>query len=267
MAIKRFPIRNRNGISEHLNELKTMFMTNNPNLFSKVIVEDNVLKFYGRTRKIDGTYENDEQLLFELSITEKDNNRNYISFTLYTSAGNSSYTNIQPLDESTILAADESAILQSNYYLNYISEYIKIKDNACALSLTNVGTIDRTKVSPGIIIFARTYLGKIGVIIPSYTFFNVSPPSVAGNTNYKNYLICADIDTIGAPYYENMECNKISGFRSIFHPLAIAGEPEDYIPGAYFVPITSAHVESYIDGTINSGEKEYYYNGMVCVET
>ena len=266
MAFKRYPIKNRNTIAQHLEQIKTMFLTYNPSLFSRIDIQNNnTMVLYGKDALSNGTFDL-EQRLFEISITEKEDNRNYFQLKIYTSDGNDSYIPPQPVDEETIMAADMNTIKQSNFYLNFISEYIHIKDGAVALSLTNVSTIDKLNVSPGVIIFTRTANGKIAVVCPSYTYFNVSPPSVAGDTSTKNYLICATRDSIGQLYYENMECNRISATNSVFHPLVVYGEPTDYIVNGYFVPITSSNILSYIDGLISSGDKTYYYNGMVAIQ-
>jgi hypothetical protein len=267
MAFKRYPIKNRNEIGPHLTEIAEMFMTYNENLFSRIeVINDNTLEFYGKDLLPNNIFDIIERKLFKISIISKSNNRNYFQLKIYTSNGNDSYTPPQPVAESTILSADEDTILQSNYYLNFISEYIHISDSAVALTLTNIGTIDRLKASPGVIIFTRTANGKIAVICPSYTYFNTSPPSVAGDTSTKNYLICATIDSMGQLYYDNIECVRISSTNTIFQPLVVYGEPTDYIVDGYFVPVTSSNILSYIDGIITSGDVSYYYNGMVAIK-
>jgi hypothetical protein len=154
-----------------------------------------------------------------------------------------------------------------NHFYNFIGYIFKINNNSVGFSICNItDVVSYANISQGTIIFAKTKKNNIGVIRPSTVFRNMSPVPTGATTSGTNYLCTTTIDTTTNEYYhDNMTYQQSTGHMTVAHPIDVVGD-DDYIPNAYYIPITTAKLDWYNDGYLYNGERKFYFNGKIAIE-
>ena len=154
-----------------------------------------------------------------------------------------------------------------NHFYNFIGYIFKINNNSVGFSICNINdVVSYANISQGTIIFAKTKKNKIGVIRPSTIFRNMSPVPTSSSESTTNYLCTTTIDTVIEEFYhDNITYQQSTGCITVAHPIDIVGD-DDYIPHAYYIPMTTAKLDWYNDGYLYSGERKFYFNGKIAIE-
>ena len=269
MSIQRFQLLECNDYIAHFNEIKTWFEENMPNFFTSIDIDDSsAASSYKNRGAILNFYEGEN--ISKSFITTHANtateNARYTRFLVRNKISGGTYTNIR----GTIYPQDylsDSRISAPEYY-NFIYEIIKITENAVAFSLCNNYELDPEYRRPGIIMFIKTHTGDIATLMPLigysigapiYTFYDNTRKTFEEN----NLLVL----TKGSSQYISSFNYAVSGFtKSVFTPIPVPGT-NDYIPYVHILENTSVQLDVSSDCTVKIGLREYYYNGVIMVET
>lgn len=269
MGIERFLIGNPNDYTAMFNDIKTWFEENMPNFFDNIEVDDSLaVTSYNNRGAILNFYEGEnisKSFITTYANTATEDAR-YTRFLVRNKISGGTYTNIRGTQypQSNL---SESRISAPEYY-NFIYEIIKITENAVAFSLCNNYELDPKYRRPGIIMFIKTHTGDIATLMPLigysigapiYTYYDDTHKTFQEN----NLLVL----TKGSSQYISAFNYAVSGFtKSVFTPIPVPGT-NDYIPYVHILENTSVQLDVGSDCTVKIGLREYYYNGVIMVET
>lgn len=285
MSLRRFVSSVLPGAGESVNlnllDIKNIIETNAPNFFSNIDVDEYLsddnyvarLSFYDNNNKI--------ALFRVLNLTgygggsssgANDFTPNRCAFYTY----NIGYTFNTFIDDDCYGynpgVTNRPLAYDSPGNKAYIYEVIIINENCIALSVTSEqsGRIDICK-SPGIIMFMKSHKGNIAILYPN-NFLSCKKNSsliTSGSgyfTTLENYLCCQTHESqTGTPYFSNIPYSPVAGEKTILNPILVKGT-NDFVPDAFYVPISQYILNNITDATFYVGDDQYYFNGFIAVK-